>query len=1716
MIKRILLVFTLLVCLIVTNVSAQTFGNEWINYNQSYYKFKIATDGIFRIPVSTLTALGLPSTVQGDHFQLFRNGIEIPIFVSTGGQLGSLDYIEFFGEKANGILDTALYKSPSFQLNPGQSLISDTAAYFLTYNTSTNNKRFTFLNNNLSSPPLKETYFWDKIRLNYRVSFAPGPSYYGQFNTPVIYLNSSQYEDGEGYSKLFTSNNDSVTLTCTSPYIITGGPVAYFKSTVVGNSYLTTHRLKIFANNNEIADSTFGSFNYKRFNVAVPMSYMNAQNKFVFKYTPLNNGGNYADRYGINSIEFRYPRQFNFSNLTSFYFELDPKITDYYLEITNFNTGGVSPRLYDITSGEYLLGDISVTGKVRFLIPASSTVKRLSLQSQAAATYGSVVGLSPINFKNFTLPANQGDYIMISHEKLIDDGSGVKPIDDYKAYRNSAAGGGYNVTVVNQEDIFNEFGYGTYFHPQAIKNFLHFAVKNSQWGTKPKYALLIGKGISYKDYMTYSVAPFTTYPFYAVPSFGEPSSDLLLTDFDKNSKPQLSIGRISVMTTDEIGIYLQKLKDHEAALYNTSWQLSDSVLWRKRVLHIAGTNSAAEQAPIVSYLNGHEKIISSSYYGGQVTTVKKGSTSPVETANNQTIDNMFNNGVGIIEFFGHGSATKLDYNLDFPVNYKNYKRYPVFIANGCGVGNNFILTGLKTLGESYNLIPDKGTIAFVASVTTGLTGSLGTYTDSLYGNISKNNYGEPLGDQIRQNVLKLNTLPGFANDNLLRIHTEHIALNGDPAMRLYSYEKPDYAIEEKEVNFEQINLTTSIDSLDLKMVIYNLGKFSKDSVSLLVKRILPNNVENVILNTRYPGIGFSDTLHLKIPTYGDIGLGLNSLEVYLDQEAVVDEISENNNVVRKNFTIYNDDLVPVYPYENSIIGTQGVILKSSTLNPFAPTKSYLIQIDTTERFNSPMLVKTSISSAGGVIKWQPNITLRDSTVYYWRTAMDTLYGNTIHRWTNSSFVYIDQSLPGWNQSHYFQFKKDSYTDIKLDSASRRFNFIGLDKKLQIQNVCLNGPAPYTYGWPDYLAKINGSTLYTFGCDAYPLYASLQFVVIDTLTGLPWSNRKDSITGQGRFGSHFPCRTGSGCDAQGNNCTDPFFEFSFLTANDRQKILDFIDSIPNGFYYLIQPYISVTSSPSGNNKTFINQWMADTTTLGPGNSLYHKLYNAGFTAIDSFYKNRPFILWSRKGMPASTLQYVGSDSTKKLFAEFNFTSYLYEGKIVTNKIGPASQWSNFIRKGFSLDASAGDTVTVEVYGIDHQNLETLLATVQGDTSLSFIDANLYPNLRLAMKNRDNIFTTPEQLKYWRVHYQPVPEAALNPNRHFVFKDTVGQGQKQMISVALENLTDIPMDSMLMKFDIIDKNKNKSQLALNRYKPLPILDTIHIDLELPSGTLSGDNILVIEANPSNDQLEQFHPNNVGFKNFYVVGDSKNPLIDVTFDGVHILDKDIVSSKPFINIVLKDENKYLALDDTSLVSVYMRYHNENASVENYIPYDGQTLKFIPADLTKSGNKNQARIEFRPVFTEDGDDYMLIVRAKDKSGNASGTNAYKVGFEVVSKPSISSVLNYPNPFTTSTQFVFTITGYEVPSNMKIQILSPTGKVVREILKAELGPLHIGRNITEFKWKGDDQYGQPLANGVYLYRVVTSLNGSKMDHYQNASADKWIEKGFGKLYIMR
>lgn len=51
------------------------YGNEWIRYDQSYYKISVGADGIYRLSYQSLSDAGVPvSSIAAEHFQLFYLG----------------------------------------------------------------------------------------------------------------------------------------------------------------------------------------------------------------------------------------------------------------------------------------------------------------------------------------------------------------------------------------------------------------------------------------------------------------------------------------------------------------------------------------------------------------------------------------------------------------------------------------------------------------------------------------------------------------------------------------------------------------------------------------------------------------------------------------------------------------------------------------------------------------------------------------------------------------------------------------------------------------------------------------------------------------------------------------------------------------------------------------------------------------------------------------------------------------------------------------------------------------------------------------------------------------------------------------------------------------------------------------------------------------------------------------------------------------------------------------------------------------------------------------------------------------------------------------------------------------------------------------------------------------------------------------------------------
>lgn len=1678
---------------------AQAYNNEWIDYSKTYYKFKVGVTGLYRINQAALSAIGLGAT-PAEQFQLWRQGKEVPIFTSVAtGPLSGTDYIEFWGEMNSGKPDNIMYKASDYQLSDKWSLETDTAAYFLTVNPAGNNLRLQPTLNDVAGNVLApEPYFMHTVGAYYHDKINSGRSEL----VGDSYTYSSSYDYGEGWTSNDIPNGGTRVFSTASlfPYTGAGAPAPEIHVSAAGNA-VHTRGIRVKLNTDSVYGMPLNYYDYTKISVPVTVAQINTPNVNV---EVANTGTEANDRMVVGHVEIYYPHTFNLPSVRNWTFELPANTNGNYLEFTGFIFSGPAPVLYDLTNGKRYVADITNPVILKFAVQPSAVARKFVLVEQSATNYQSISSFQQRNFVNYALPANQGNYLIISNPVLTAGANGSNPVNEYRDYRTSATGGGYNAKVYMIDELVDQFGLGIKKHPLSIRNFLRWA--RATYSAPLKFVFLVGKGVVYNQYIPNETNPDID-KLDLVPTFGYPGSDQLLSADGSSAIPLTPIGRLSAITPDEVALYLHKVQQYEQALANPGRTIAGQS-WMKNIIHVTGASDDGTNAILETALNGHATIITDTLYGGNVITFTKNSADAIQQVNSAKLTDLMNNGIGLLTYFGHSSASTLEFNLDNPMNYTNAGKYPVFIVMGCNAGNffNFNTTRFfskETLSERSILAPERGSIAYLASTHLGIVHYLDLYNSKNYAALSQKLYGHPIGEVMGEAIRQVFNVT-TENDFYARFQCEQFSLHGDPALTMYAFAKPDYVIEDPQVKVTPTFISIAETNFKVSASFLNMGKSPADSITVELKRTYPDGSTHVIQRDRIRGVRYADSIIYNIPIVATRDKGLNRITITIDADNEVDEQFEDNNSVTKDVYIFEDEARPVFPYNYSIVGSQNTKLVVSSANAFAVSRDYIMEMDTTELFNSPSKITRTVTSAGGVFEFNPGITFQDSTVYYWRVSPSAPAGSLV--WNKSSFVFLAGSEDGFNQSHYFQHLNSTYQRMSLDTTNRQFVFGDRGRNIFVRSGVFPTSASQAAAFS---VAIDGDDYIRSVCGV----ANVVINVLDPITLAPWvNNAGPSFPAPGQYGSDAVCAA----DRTWN------FQFSILDTNKRRKIVEFLDLIPDGHYVVVRNMSYYTDQFPAFANTYASTWKGDTSYLGSGNSMYHRLLGQGFTTIDSFNRNRAFIFVYRKNKAANFPPHItfsaGIYDAITSSVDLNTPDTL--GYMTSPAFGPAKGWKQLHWRGKTLDAVPGDRPTVSVYGVTANGVETLLvpnlSTAQQDWDISSINANQYPYIRLKMRNQDSVKLTPYQLRYWRVTYNPVPEGAIAPNIYFTSKDAVEVGEPVNFGIGFRNVSTVDFDSVKVKFSITDKNNIENIIPIPRQKKLTTTapnDTIRLNVPIDTRSIAGNNTIFVNFNPDNDQPEQHHFNNFAFRNLYVRPDSLHPLLDVTFDGVHILNNDIVSSRPDIVVKLKDEARWMVLDDTSLLMIQVRF--PNGTLRRYA-FDNDTVKFTPAGQAPT-NDNTASVNLKPYFTQDGD-YELIVTGKDRSNNSAGNVEYRVGFQVINKPMISNMLNYPNPFTTSTAFVFTITGSEVPQNIRIQILTITGKIVREITKEELGPLHIGRNITDFKWDGTDQYGQKLANGIYIYRVLTNLNGESLEKYKSSDdhTDKYFNKGYGKMYLMR
>ncbi|MEN0046542.1 MAG: C25 family cysteine peptidase [Bacteroidota bacterium] len=1552
------------------NINGNTlYGNEWIDYGQFYYKVPIVEDGVYRLTYQELQNAGVfsESTVPtGANFQIFHQGEEIPVYVTTTGSFTSGDYIEFYGEQNDGGLDSHLYQSSRRdQLNPEYSMYTDTAIYFLTWNGLSSNNRYTTEINNITNPPAAEPYFWYEDKIVYGGNYQQGEDKTGN----GLGL-APRYGLAEGYATKTFVEDQTVDLSFQNPYL--NGPNANVQlrlGTRSGN-----HDLRILFNGDTTVYSSFNGWTASNYSFSTSTS--NVSTNDELRILGVNSAN---DEYIIASIISTYPRTFDFNNASTLFFRIPSNNTDRYLEITNFNHGGVAPVIYDVTNKRRLVTDLD-NGVVKVLLSPFSGERQLALVSDADVK--SATSIDKKVFANFDFSASgtDYDYIILSHPKLIDDSNNY--VQQYANYRSSAAGGNYTPLIVDVTDLYDQFSYGIVRHELGIRNFLKLADLN--WDTD--YLFIIGKGEQRQRVRSGNYN--TNYDL--VPPFGYPNSDyLFVVDNDATTtEPWMAVGRIGAFQADQVRIYLKKIEEHEAALNGVS-QTIDDVSWTKRVLHFAGGDAAIESA-ILNDMETLKGILETSTFGADVIPFSKSDT---DIGSYRSVPNFINEGTSMMTFYGHSTAQSLDFDIGSPENYTNNGRYPFFYAIGCNT--NKLYEGLITLSEDYVFVEDKGAVGFFGSTwLTGLS-NLGDYAEIFYRNLGTDMYGSTVGQITVETTKEYTNTSSFTAQQLAQVYTLH----GDPAIRLYPFDAPDYITNEESSQVAPDLIDITADSVTLELTVTNIGQNVSGMLDVQLEHQLPNSNLEALQTLQIPAPAYDTSIVITLPIVDAASVkGKNYIRVTLDPSNNFSEGpigAETNNTLLIPFYIVESDVIAVYPRNYGIVEQQGVTLRSSTTNPFALSTTYAIEIDTTTSFDSPVKLSQTMVQAGGVIEWTPSITLVDNTTYYWRVSPDAseTFGKG-YDWDMHSFTFIQNCDDGWMQQDYYQFQDDLLTNMSLDSASQKLMFNEILSDIRVTT----GTLP-NLGFADIAVFKDGFNLFSYSPCGQGTEA-IYVAVFDPETLL--------IRRRGPNDPSFNCFNSGGFVFIGN----------VRLQSERDRLIDFLNN-----YIRPDDYAVVFTTKSRNNSYNAGDWAADSISNN-GDNIFNLLEAQGATRIREMEDSEtPYIFIFQQDNPDYQTVEVKAEGEENLEARAVIIGSQNEGTLSTPRIGPAMSWETLKWMVYDTTA-ASDEVSIDVYGIDLNNQETLLLDdiTDENTSLASIDAATHPYLRLEYFTKDEANTSPAQIGFLKVLYNNgsestttgVAELALAANIKYHFhKEILGKGDQVQLKLGIANLSDEVANHVQTSVQITDDNT----IDLTFLDTIPQIDpqsSQELDFILDSDILVEGNFeLNVITNANNTILEETYENNSGTIDF----DVEECLADV--------------------FVATDYER-----GTPIVRVSNTITSERVieSAANVVFTAGTSVTLLP------GFHAQANSEFHALIG--GCSLSQISQIPEGEENTAELRTEEIGLEASSTlESVMEVQVAPNPASSNVNISF-----DLPQNgrVKVSLMDLNGQILAETYEAD------------------------------------------------------------------
>lgn len=450
--------------------------------------------------------------------------------------------------------------------------------------------------------------------------------------------------------------------------------------------------------------------------------------------------GGGADITVLDTIRVDYVRRFVAEqNRVSFYTTAFRSAT-----VSNFASSAI--RLFDITAPDSpsAVANPTVEGSgnnFSVKVPANRGRVFHAVSPEGVLTAASVIQNFP---STLSTPAHNAQLIILSHRDWL------AKSEDWANYRR---GQGFVVEVVDIEDVYDEYSYGS-MSTTGVNSFLNYAKNN--WQTPPAYVLIMGDA-SY-DYRNYQnrVVPGMVPTKRVDTVYEETGSDEAMCDFNNDGVAEIAVGRLPIRSGAEVTQLLTKTQSFESTI---------ATAWSRGGLF-------ASDLP-----NGYDFDAL-----GRRVAANVPSTIPVTFVNRADPDSRntliatLNSGKFFVNYSGHGSTGIWDGNwfttTDAPtlVNSPNYTLYFMLTC----LNGYFLRPDADGLAESVLKAPNGGAVASWAS-----TGKTTPDVQEVMAARFYSQFGNPgmtrLGDLINDAKVNLN---GGRDVRL------SWALLGDPMLRI--------------------------------------------------------------------------------------------------------------------------------------------------------------------------------------------------------------------------------------------------------------------------------------------------------------------------------------------------------------------------------------------------------------------------------------------------------------------------------------------------------------------------------------------------------------------------------------------------------------------------------------------------------------------------------------------------------------------------------------------------------------------------------------------------------------------------------------------------------------------------------------------------------------------------------------------------------------------